>query len=85
MPGFHYFNTIGEDSGITNYLALDDENEWPSNGAIKSIVVTTGKDRFVVLEFRIRRSTGWSRSISSLAALIQRTLKTAEGRGNPGT
>jgi hypothetical protein len=50
MPGFHYYNTMGDDNGITNYLTISDGDEWPSGGALKSIVVIKGNDHFIVVE-----------------------------------
>jgi hypothetical protein len=48
--GFDYYSTLGEHNGITNYLTMNEEDEWPSTGPLTSIVVTKGKDHFLVIE-----------------------------------
>ena len=49
MPYFCYFS-MGADSDITNYLAIGDGDEWPSEKPLRSRLVTKGKDRFLVVE-----------------------------------
>ena len=49
MPYFHYFSTDG-DNDITNYLAIGDGDDWPSDQPLKSRLVTKGKDRFLLVE-----------------------------------
>jgi len=44
-----YFSKGGND--ITNYLAIGDEDDWPSRGPLKSILVSKGKDRFLLVEY----------------------------------
>ena len=49
MPYFTYFSMDG-DSDITNYLAVGDGDDWPSERPLKSCLVIKGKDRFLVVE-----------------------------------
>lgn len=50
MPYFHYFS-IDRESDFTNYLAIGDDDAWPSEKPLKSRLVTKGKDRFLVVEY----------------------------------
>lgn len=50
MPYFHYFSMSG-DSDVTNYLAIGNGDDWPSEQPLKSRLVTKGKDRFLLVEY----------------------------------
>jgi hypothetical protein len=50
MPLFYYFS-VRDDNDITNYLAIGDGDEWPSQKPLKSRLVTSGKDRFLLVEY----------------------------------
>jgi len=50
MPYFFYFS-MDADNDITNYLAISDGDDWPSEKSLKSRLVTKGKDRFLVVEY----------------------------------
>lgn len=50
MPYFYYFS-IDADNDIANYLAIGDGDDWPSEKPLKSLLVTKGKDRFLVVEY----------------------------------
>jgi hypothetical protein len=50
MQYFDYFSTDGGND-ITNYLAIGDGDDWPSEKPLKSRLVTKGKDRFLVVEY----------------------------------
>jgi len=50
MPQFDYYSMFGDESGITNYLAIGEGDEWPSKYPLKSLVVTKGTDRFIIVE-----------------------------------
>ena len=49
MPYFWYFS-MDDDNDITNYLAIGDGDEWPAHRPMRSLLVTEGKDRFLVVE-----------------------------------
>jgi hypothetical protein len=49
MPYFSYFNMDG-DGDITHYLAIGENDEWPSKKPLKSRLITKGKDRFLLVE-----------------------------------
>ena len=49
MPYFSYFR-MGAESELTNYLAIGDRDHWPSKAPLKSLLVTKGQDRFLVVE-----------------------------------
>jgi hypothetical protein len=49
MPYFYYFS-MNADSNITNYMAIGDGNEWPSQNPLKACLITKGKDRFLLVE-----------------------------------
>jgi hypothetical protein len=49
MPYFYCFS-MGTNNKITNYLAIGDGEEWPSERPLKSRLVTKGEDRFLVVE-----------------------------------
>ena len=50
MPHFGYFSTDG-DKEITNYLAIGDGDDWPSEKPLRSRLVRKGNDRFLVVEY----------------------------------
>lgn len=50
MPYFYYFS-MDKGNDITNYLAIGDGDEWPSQTPLKSCLVTSGKDRFLLVEY----------------------------------
>ena len=50
MPFFGYFNMNG-DNDIAHYLAIGDEDDWPSRKPLRSFLVTKGKDRFLLVEY----------------------------------
>jgi len=52
MPCFDYFSSMdAEDKDITIYLAIGDNDIWPSHKPLKSYLITKGKDRFLVVEY----------------------------------
>jgi hypothetical protein len=51
-PSYGYFRIHGHsDIDIAHYLAIGDEDEWPSRKPLRSRLVTKGKDRFLLVEF----------------------------------
>ena len=50
MPCFSYFSLNG-DNETANYLAVGAGDKWPSKGPLRSLLVTRGKDRFLVVEY----------------------------------
>ena len=51
MPYFRDFRMDDdENSDITNYLAIGDDDEWPVKKPLRSRLVTKGKDRFLIVE-----------------------------------
>ena len=52
MPGFGYFSMdLNNNNDITNYLAIGEGDDWPSNRPLRSRLVTKGKDRFLLVEY----------------------------------
>jgi hypothetical protein len=49
-PYFGYFR-MGDDADITNYLAIGDGDEWPSRKPLRSLLITKGEDRFLLVEY----------------------------------
>jgi hypothetical protein len=49
MPFFSYFSA-GSDNQLTNYIALGESDDWPSQKPLRARMVTSGKDRFLVVE-----------------------------------
>jgi hypothetical protein len=50
MPFFGYFSIDG-DGDTTHYLAIGDEDEWPTKRPLRSRLITKGKDRFLLIEY----------------------------------
>lgn len=49
MPYFHYFSMDGNND-ITNYFAIGEGDDWPSEKPLKSCLIIKGKDRFLLVE-----------------------------------
>jgi len=51
-PYFRYFRMDSEgDTDITHYLAIGDDDDWPSKKPLRSRLIKKGKDRFLVVEY----------------------------------
>jgi hypothetical protein len=50
MPYFNYFRLADDDSDISNYLAIGEDDEWPAKKPLRSRLITKGKDRFLIVE-----------------------------------
>ncbi|OHB78360.1 MAG: hypothetical protein A2W31_16110 [Planctomycetes bacterium RBG_16_64_10] len=51
MPYFSYFSLDGAGNDITNYLAISNGDDWPAKKPLKSLLITRGKDHFLVVEY----------------------------------
>jgi hypothetical protein len=49
-PGYGYFRMHGQ-SDIAHYLAVGDNDDWPSRRPLRSLLITKGKDRFMLVEY----------------------------------
>jgi len=49
MPHFSCYSLDGQ-SDIAHYLAIGENDEWPSRGPLRSRLITKGKDRFLLVE-----------------------------------
>lgn len=47
IPNFYSLDA----NHLANYLAVADDDDWPSEKPLKSRLVTKGKDRFLVVEY----------------------------------
>jgi hypothetical protein len=51
MPSLIFRMIGGGDGDIAHYLAIGEDDDWPSRKPLKSILVKKGKDRFLLIEF----------------------------------
>ncbi|MBE0541021.1 MAG: hypothetical protein IH623_06525 [Verrucomicrobia bacterium] len=49
-PSYGYFRMHGQ-SDIAHYLAIGDDDDWPSKKPLRSRLITKGKDRFLLVEY----------------------------------
>lgn len=50
MPLFGYFS-MNSNGDVAQYLAIGDNDEWPSRKPLRSRLITKGKDRFLLVEY----------------------------------
>lgn len=50
MPHFVYFSMNGN-GDVAQYLAIGDNDDWPSKKPLRSRLITKGKDRFLLVEY----------------------------------